>query len=501
MPQDAAPDAPISLGQLKMPVEVTFLRAVTAYTAAVAQMLGFGPEEVGRLELAVEEAFTNAVKHFASAAGQTENIHVDFALVGRSLVIAVRERGAPFDLDEADDDADTESDPLERSGIGLQLMRKCVDAIELRADGHDGKVLRLTKHLPTGAVVPASLRAAGETALRRQRHTVADADAEVRPPTEADLPALRRLAWRCYGYTYNTAFYDLARLTELFHNPCYLPLIAIEKGTDHVYAHLAFELEEPGDLVPEQGMAFSDPGTHSPGIINRMAAQTWEIIRRNGYKGLYAQTVTSHPLSQRGMAVNYQTQPCALHMAFGMRDLSAADLPTAAQMRVSMITHFRAIDRQPAHVFPPQRHRDFLREVYSWLELPRSFGEPAAVALPETSDVKIVHSAEMNFATIKVSAIGADCVDRVRDAMNAERKAGAEAIYLRLPLSSPAAPQIAEACEKLGLSFAGVMPLICAGTDVLVMQWVGVPLDMDAIRIHGDRGRRMFDYVKSCLGY
>jgi len=130
----------------------------------------------------------------------------------------------------------------------------------------------------------------------------------------------------------------------------------------------------------------------------------------------------------------------ALHMALGMRDLSASDLPTAAQMRVSTITHFRAIDRQPALVFPPQRHRDFLREVYSWLELPRTFGEAAAVALPETSAVKVVHSAEMNFATIKVSAIGADCVDRVRDAMNAERKAGAEAIYLRLPLASPRLP-------------------------------------------------------------
>jgi len=45
------------------------------------------------------------------------------------------------------------------------------------------------------------------------------------------------------------------------------------------------------------------------------------------------------------------------------------------------------------------------------------------------------------------------------------------------------------------------MPLLCAGTDVLVMQWVGVPLDMDAIRIHGDHGRRVLDYVKSCLGY
>jgi len=86
-------------------------------------------------------------------------------------------------------------------------------------DGHDGKVLWLTKHLPPGAAVPASLQTAGETALRRQRHTVAEADAEVR---QADLPALRRLAWRCYGYTYSTAFYDLTRLTELFRNPCYL---------------------------------------------------------------------------------------------------------------------------------------------------------------------------------------------------------------------------------------------------------------------------------------
>ena len=34
-----------------------------------------------------------------------------------------------------------------------------------------------------------------------------------------------------------------------------------------------------------------------------------------------------------------------------------------------------------------------------------------------------------------------------------------------------------------------------------VMQWVGAPLDMGAIRIHGDQGRRVFDYVKGCLGY
>jgi hypothetical protein len=60
---------------------------------------------------------------------------------------------------------------------------------------------------------------------------------------------------------------------------------------------------------------------------------------------------------------------------------------------------------------------------------------------------------------------------------------------------------VADACETFGLSFAGIIPLIAAGTDVLVMQWVGAPLDMGAIRIHGDQGRRVFDYVKGCLGY
>jgi anti-sigma regulatory factor (Ser/Thr protein kinase) len=489
------------LGQLKVPVAVAFLHAVTAYTASIARMLRFDGEEVSRLELAVEEAFTNSVKHFAAEPGQSENIHVDYQLIARSLVISLRERGAPFALDDVDQ-ADNAGDLPDRPGMGLRLIRQCVDAVELRVDGHLGKVLRLTKHLPPQAEVPAALRVAGEIAGRRQRHTVTDENSVVRPPTEADLPALRRLAWRCYGYTYNTTFYDLERLTALFHNPCFKSLIAVENGTGHVFSHLALMLEEPDDLVPEQCMAFSDPGTHSPGVVARLAARMGEITEASGYKGLFANAVTSHVLSQRGMAMYCKTQPTALLMAYGVSDLNAVDLHTSGAPRTSVVVHFRAIDRQAACVYPPVRHRAFIAEVYGWLELPRTFGEPSATAsLPEKSTLHASHFVENNTAKILVTEIGADCVDRVRSAMNDARKAGAEAIYLRLPLSSPAAPQVSDACEAFGLSFAGIIPLIAAGTDVLVMQWVGAPLDMGAIRIHGDQGRRVFDYVKGCLGY
>jgi anti-sigma regulatory factor (Ser/Thr protein kinase) len=501
MPQDAAPAESLSLGHLKVPVDVAFLHAVNSYTVAIAQMLAFGTENIGRLELAVEEAFTNAVKHYAAERGQTENIHVDFTLAGRSLVISLRERGAPFDLSEADNYAASSDDLLDRPGLGLLLMRHCVDEVELRADGHAGKEVRLIKHLPPAAVVPAALRVAGDTALRRLRHTVTEANSEVRAPTEADLPALRRLAWRCYGYSYNTAFYDLNRLTALFHDPCYLPLIAVENGTDNVFSHLALKLEEPDDVVPEQCMAFSDPGTHSPGVVARLAARSWDMILANGYQGMYANALTSHPMSQRGLTMYCQTQPCAMLLGFGIREMSPQELPVANQPRPSAIVHFRAANRDAAVVYPPARHREFIQEVYSWLELPRSFGDLLAVTMPETSVIRLGRSDEANTITIAVRRIGADCLPRIREAMNEARKNGIEAICLRLPLASPATSQIVDACERLGLSFAGIIPLLCAGEDVLQMQWVGAPLDMDGIRIHGDRGRRVFDYVRTCLGY
>ena len=61
--------------------------------------------------------------------------------------------------------------------------------------------------------------------------------------------------------------------------------------------------------------------------------------------------------------------------------------------------------------------------------------------------------------------------------------------------------------EKGGLGFWGEWRRLTAAVNGVcphmrpVMQWVGAPLDMGAIRIHGDEGRRVFDYVKGCLGY
>ena len=33
------------------------------------------------------------------------------------------------------------------------------------------------------------------------------------------------------------------------------------------------------------------------------------------------------------------------------------------------------------------------------------------------------------------------------------------------------------------------------------MQWVVVPLEIGAIMVHGEKGRTLFDYVKTCADY
>ncbi|WP_027721174.1 hypothetical protein [Maridesulfovibrio zosterae] len=56
-----------------------------------------------------------------------------------------------------------------------------------------------------------------------------------------------------------------------------------------------------------------------------------------------------------------------------------------------------------------------------------------------------------------------------------------------------------EEFEKIGFSFAGVMPHIHNGSDRITLQWLDVRLDMAAIRTYGDKTKEVFDYIKTEL--
>ena len=107
-----------------------------------------------QLQLAVDEACANVVEH-SYAGMEPGDVEVSCGFDDECLVIQVRDWGRSFvpeDVPEPDVDA-----PLaERSlgGLGLFLLRQCMDQVEFSFDDKDGNELTMTKRLqgaePTG---------------------------------------------------------------------------------------------------------------------------------------------------------------------------------------------------------------------------------------------------------------------------------------------------------------------------------------------------------------
>ena len=92
-------------------------------------------EKVSRLDLAIEEWATNVCRH--AYLGGNGTVWVAVWWDGPTLAVELSDEGSPFDPTAA-----TEPDislPLEErspGGLGLLLMRRMVDEVSYRRDGH-----------------------------------------------------------------------------------------------------------------------------------------------------------------------------------------------------------------------------------------------------------------------------------------------------------------------------------------------------------------------------
>jgi hypothetical protein len=79
------------------------------------------------------------------------------------------------------------------------------------------------------------------------------------------------------------------------------------------------------------------------------------------------------------------------------------------------------------------------------------------------------------------------------------RRERRDVVYAMLPLGNRHTPMLSEACERMGFSFSGIMPHIHDGDDRLLLQFVDIELNFDAIRVYGDMSRRLKRYVEDDL--
>lgn len=92
--------------------------------------------------------------------------------------------------------------------------------------------------------------------------------------------------------------------------------------------------------------------------------------------------------------------------------------------------------------------------------------------------------------------------DRLRDESTKTRTgmalveaAGAEVVYLELPLAEAGTPELCVACEAMGFFFSGVAPCFAADGDALRLQYLSVLLDPGRLQVASRFGQELVDYA------
>jgi serine/threonine-protein kinase RsbW len=134
----------MSTKSLHIAAELKNLAAIRRFIEKTARALGVDPAIVPDLLLAVDEAATNIIVH--GYQGQEGPIEVEVEREGDALVIRLRDEAAPFDP-TAIPPPDL-SLPLEQrspGGVGIYLMRQCVEQVTHRCTPQGGNELTLVK--------------------------------------------------------------------------------------------------------------------------------------------------------------------------------------------------------------------------------------------------------------------------------------------------------------------------------------------------------------------
>jgi anti-sigma regulatory factor (Ser/Thr protein kinase)/GNAT superfamily N-acetyltransferase len=483
----------IFLAKLSLPVRKLMVRTAVECANQVARTLSFDSKETFAVKLAVDEAFSNAVDHF-SGSPDDEQVHLEFYVEGDSLVVSIREKGIPFDQSRAERFTPGDLESANKPGLGSLLMLNAMDSVELFVHGRQGKEVRLTKKLRYGAI-PADLLGTRPVRRREKRPTVADP--EIRLARVEDLSEVCRLAWRCYGFTQEELLYDLEALTRKVESGEFKSVIAVDPESGALIGHEGFKYHDPSVKVPELGLAFVDPAYRSPGLPLKMARFLYDRAIAEGDRGIFDCSVTTHTFSQKAMQ-EMGSRPCCLMLGIAASGMQARELATSKQEKGSVMNHYFAIDRSPKTIFIPERHRAMAEDIYRWMEVPREFGHSETRAPEGESSVSVFPLPdELNVAFIVVHAIGKDSEREVSEGLQQCRAERKDAVYLFLPADVPASPFLVDRCEKMGFFLAGVMPHVHGGQDRVLLQFVDIPIDFDAIRIYGDMSRQLKSYVMS----
>ncbi len=305
-----------------------------------------------------------------------------------------------------------------------------------------------------------------------------------------------------YGDSYDVRWvYDAAEVTARLAAGTYVSCVA-ESAAGELLCHEGMSLGAADDAVGHSGQAVTMPEARGQHLFTRTKRFLMDWARERGLAGMFSEATAAHPYSQRAN-IDLGAHETGFLLGWIPASVSNDAAAGAPRTRQSAALFYAKLnDGHARPVYAPERHHEIVGRTLELCELRGTLSEPpAGVELEERSELHVEVSADHNLALITVHVPGAD----LETAIAAERhhlfhRAGLDAIYVDLPLETPATALVADHLERLGVSYAGVFPNSRTDGDVLRMQSLHrVRVSAEDVAVASEHGRALLEYVLADL--
>ena len=375
-------------------------------------------------------------------------------------------------------------------------MQAAVDQIIFRNLGRNGKELCLIKHLPLSSecIDPGTAGKPGSA----DGACINAGSLEVRLLRPEDAAEVSKVAYKTYRYTYDDEFiYYPDQIVELNRQGKICSVVAVsEEGK--LIGHAALKLPWSGVPVAEAGVLMVLPEfrhTHAALKLLQFLKTRGEEM---GLDGAYAQSVSSHTISQKAAAL-FGFKDCAILLGSFYSGISYSSIDTETSQKESAVVSYNQLKpRMARDIYPPCRHRDMIRSIYDSLGLPASLPESPTTLRDCESRLHCSRDATTNTAVVVVESYGATVVDDVAQILRNLKLDRFDAAYLRLDLEHPLTTSLADEFERLGFFFAGILPFGLAGRDCLILQYLNnLRIECSRVKVHSTLGQKLLKYIKN----
>ncbi len=300
-----------------------------------------------------------------------------------------------------------------------------------------------------------------------------------------------------YGESYDARWvYDPTEVSARLAAGTYVSCVA-ETASGELLCHEGMSLGSAGDAVGHSGQAVTMPAARGQHLFTRTKRFLMDWACERGMAGMYSEATAAHPYSQRA---NVELGAHETGFLLGWIPASVAnDAAGGRRGRQSAALFYTKLnDGHERSVYAPERHRSIVGQTLELCELRGALAEPPAdAALAERTELHVAIDADHNLALITVDVPGED----LEAAIAAERhhlfhRACLDAVYIDLPLDTPATALVADHLERLGVSYSGIFPNTRCDGDVLRMQSLHrVRIKADDVAVASEHGRELLDYV------